>query len=644
MNRIFLNVFFIVNLLTIQLHAVEKEWLAAGMPFLLGGNYYQFITKPKRIEKEKQFLAAAKEGNIAFCKDYLQEGGNVNAADENGYTALHYAAEKGDLYIVRYLVDAKHIDLIAQENAQKNLPIHRAAEYGHEQVVAFLAEYGSPINKQNNDGFSPLHYAAQQGNVAIVRKLLERKASRALLTNNNNSPLHIALTNKHVDIAELLADQAVVNVKNDDGNTPLMLASYFGYQKIARLLLDNYNVSINKKGKNGSTALFIAARQNNKTMVELLLRYNAAPDIADNENNTPLWWAAKHGNTNMIEFLYHSDERVNQKGKGGRTPLAIAAANGKQDAVDLLIRFGACVNIHDNQNNTPFLLAVQGGHMHIVNYFLRYHKNDIDIEESDWRGNTALMKAAEYGHGEVVKILLGQKANIYHKNCFRQQAHIVARGTTRSIILDYKNKYDKECVDMEKLQSIITSLIRQCNTRERIFTYTRRELEEMSSVVRQEKIRELQLLHNKFAQQAEKLKQEKEDNEQMQREYRSIFRLQQGIKKVDQNNKELDRELRKQDLSYTVQNCYRLYSGKQFSEQMLHIMTSSQRKQIIKQLSQEQEKREQEKIKLEEKLKQKKQGSQAISNEKEGKDKKKCFICMDEEADGLLQEVVCSIG
>ncbi|HEB41882.1 MAG TPA: hypothetical protein ENI08_02595, partial [Candidatus Dependentiae bacterium] len=412
-------------------------------------------------EKETPLMKASAHGHSVVVSLLLNHGADRKKQDGQGNNALHKAAERGHLSIVRRLVDSQHIDLVAKENNEGNLPIHRAAQYGQEQVLNFLVEYGSPINKQNNRGFSPLHYAAQQGSETTVRKLLGQRASRSRLTKNNNSALHIALLNKHAAIAELLVDDTVVNVKNSDGDTPLMLVSYFGNQEFARALLNNYKIHVNKKGKNGRTALFVAAQKNNPSMVMLLLQYGAEPNIGDNENNTTLCFAAQHGNTRMIDSLWRYGAQINLKGKGGRTPLAVAAAHGHKDAIDMLINAGARFSIRDNQSNTPFLLAAQYGRTDVVNYLLQYRGNDINIEDSDQRGDTALIQAADRGHGEVVKVLLKWGANIYHTNHFKQQPCDVARGSARLIVWERKDKYDKECADIEKLQNNIALLERQ---------------------------------------------------------------------------------------------------------------------------------------------------------------------------------------
>lgn len=178
----------------------------------------------------------------------------------------------------------------------------------------------------------------------------------------------------------------------------------------------------------------------------------------------------------------------------------------------------------------------------------------------------------------------------------------------------------------------------------RIFKYTRRELQEMHSQIRQQKIRELQEINNRLVQEAEKFKQKVENREQMERECQSILRLQQGIKTLDDNNQEFDRDLRQHDQQYAADNHYQTYEGRQLSKEKLQTMDSGQRKKMIQQLSKGQEEKQQEKIKLEEKLKKIKQAEQPAGAQEES-DEEQCFICMDNKpGDILLKEVACPSG
>ena len=148
-----------------------------------------------------------------------------------------------------------------------------------------------------------------------------------------------------------------------------------------------------------------------------------------------------------------------------------------------------------------------------------------------------------------------------------------------------------------------------------------------------------------LVQEAEKFKQKLENKEQMERECQSILRLQQGIKTLDDTNQERGREVRQQDQQYAAETHYQVYDGRQFSKEKLQMMDSSQHKQRIQRLSKEQDKKQQENIKLGEKLKKIKQAQQPVGAQEESDDEEECFICQDDKPGSILfQEVACPSG
>jgi len=92
-----------------------------------------------------------------------------------------------------------------------------------------------------------------------------------------------------------------------NGYTPLMyLSESVDNKKSHELikLLINYNVDINFQNKfQGRTALTIASEDNNKGIVELLLKHEANPNIQDNNKMTALLYACKCGNIECVELL-----------------------------------------------------------------------------------------------------------------------------------------------------------------------------------------------------------------------------------------------------------------------------------------------------------------------------------------------------
>jgi len=217
MNKNLLNLFIICNLISIQTQAVDKKWLAVGIVLALSSGYYQLVVEPERVEMEKEFLAAAKKNNIAFCCDYLNQGNNVNASDERGYTALHYAAQNGhinllNLFFIKRLYLTfmqQYIDWLSPlevnvKSKNGNTPLHEAACFGKRDAIRILIAHGASREEANNIGDTSLLCATRKGDVKTVEQLIALGAYKCARNNEGESALYIAAKNGYTSLIPLL--------------------------------------------------------------------------------------------------------------------------------------------------------------------------------------------------------------------------------------------------------------------------------------------------------------------------------------------------------------------------------------------------------------------------------------------------------
>jgi ankyrin repeat protein len=120
-------------------------------------------------------LLASRNGNLDKVNELLNNGADVNAADDSDQkTALHEAAIYGHTDVVSLLL-AKGADVNVQDEYGYT-PIHWAAENGHTDVVSLLLEKGADVNVQDEDGVTPIFYAALEGHKETARILQSNNA------------------------------------------------------------------------------------------------------------------------------------------------------------------------------------------------------------------------------------------------------------------------------------------------------------------------------------------------------------------------------------------------------------------------------------------------------------------------------------
>ncbi len=101
--------------------------------------------------------------------------------------------------------------------------------------------------------------AARKGDVAVLRELIRQNADLNVREEKGYTPLIIACYNNHYATAELLLQNgADVNAQDTGGNTALMGIAFKGYADIAKLLIEN-KADLNIQHGNGGSALMFAA-------------------------------------------------------------------------------------------------------------------------------------------------------------------------------------------------------------------------------------------------------------------------------------------------------------------------------------------------------------------------------------------------
>ena len=123
---------------------------------------------------------------------------DVDTQDEEGWTSLHRACEKGDLESIKMLVAAgADVNLYTRPrsaNASSYTAVELASMKGHVDILRHLITAGAAdINTQASLDWTPLHHACSNGNLEVVQILLAAGANTRALTMENWTGLHFAL-------------------------------------------------------------------------------------------------------------------------------------------------------------------------------------------------------------------------------------------------------------------------------------------------------------------------------------------------------------------------------------------------------------------------------------------------------------------
>ena len=148
---------------------------------------------------------AAMHGDVEAVRSLLRDGADVNAAQGDGMTALHWAARLGQSELVEVLLYAG-AKLDAGTRIGRYTPLHIAAREGRRSVVRVLLDAGAdPGVVTTNSGATPLHLAARSGDREIVELLIQHGAEvDATAGSWGQTPLTFAAALNRVEAIEVL--------------------------------------------------------------------------------------------------------------------------------------------------------------------------------------------------------------------------------------------------------------------------------------------------------------------------------------------------------------------------------------------------------------------------------------------------------
>jgi len=300
---------------------------------------------------------AAMDGNRDAVKALLKQAADVNAAQGDGMTALHWAAMKNDADLVQTLLYAG-ANAKATTRIGAYTPLLLAAKSGNADVIAPLAKAGADVNAATANGTTALMFAAASGNVAAVQALLERGADvNARESVRGLTPAMFAAASNRAAVIDLLAKKGA-DLKATSKVTDLAALSR-DPAALREFTQGNPTVPGQEPqgSRNGPAPAGRGGRGPQTPGVDRNFQLNEL--VAAQGGMTPLLLAAREGHLESVQALVTAGADVNQVSAGDRTsPLLIATINGHFDLAKALLEKGGNPNLAAENNGTPLYGAI----------------------------------------------------------------------------------------------------------------------------------------------------------------------------------------------------------------------------------------------------------------------------------------------
>jgi ankyrin repeat protein len=349
------------------------------------------------MDFERPVADAAARGDVERVQELLRNGADVNTAQGDGMTALHWAASRGDAKLTEVLIYSGG-DVGAGTRIGRYTPLHLASRGGHAEVVkALLRANADPNAATTNSGATPLHLAAAAGKADVVAALLRAGAQvNAKEASWGQTPLSFAAAHGRVEaIRELLEAGADPKIASRAVDVVAMEKADEAANKRIAEILEGFK----KREKGGGDwkptpsqvqVAIEASRHLQRTWsedegkgagpdadAEPASKSASAKKAMDSKNRdenpasygelveswgglTPLHHAVRQGHVEASLALLDGGADIDQPSGGDRTtPLLMAAVNGQFDLAMKLLERGANPNLASTAGTTPLFATLE---------------------------------------------------------------------------------------------------------------------------------------------------------------------------------------------------------------------------------------------------------------------------------------------
>ena len=342
---------------------------------------------------------ASVSGALTTMKMLVKAGADIRDTDTNGCRCLILAAYFGHTDIMRYLVGLPEVDL-----DHKCTALHAAVQVNHPDIVQVLIDAGTDIEMKNNDGRSPLHMASCLGALTTVKMLVKAGVDLDQRDGNNFTALRAAVKGKHADVVQVLIDAgADIETKDAEGRSPLLLASRLEDLTTMKMLVEA-GADVRATDNSANTCLIIAVYGKNTDIVRYLV---GLPEVDLDQQGmftyTALHAAVLRNHTDAVPVLIDAGADIEMKEEGGCSPLHMACMSGELTNVMKLVEAGADVCATDDRRSTCLTYAADLGHTEIVRYLVGLP--EVDLNHQDSNNCTALHYAVKGKHPDMVEVL-----------------------------------------------------------------------------------------------------------------------------------------------------------------------------------------------------------------------------------------------
>jgi ankyrin repeat protein len=377
--------------------AILDNLLAKGSP----------VDSPN-VDGDTALAIAARRDDTSLAAHLVGKGAGIYAKNLRGETPLSTTLGKGPMAVQAIL--AKAPKDIRDDSGDS--PFHHAIRLkAAPEAIRILRELGFDPSGRNNEGDTALHIALRLNLEPQGSAMLQANADPFTANAAGITPLSLALSPAEGPAAWFFTP-GVLAAKDSSGNGVLHYAAMAALPEGVRFLADK-GIPVDVRNADGQTPLMLALKRDSVATVNMLLSLGADSAMRDASGSTPLHLAVYWGAMDCLKLLTGSAAAIDPRDYTGKTPLRDAVDKGEAAAVAFLLENGASPLARDNAGKTPLHAAVRQAD----DRFIRALVSKIErVDARDDSGTTPLLEAVYAENPRTAKALVEAGALIHAKD------------------------------------------------------------------------------------------------------------------------------------------------------------------------------------------------------------------------------------
>lgn len=384
------------------------------------------ITQANRGGFDPTTFAIFTENPKETIAHLLAQGNDVNKRTHDSRTYLFWAASRGDLDIVKFLIQSGARTDLKGSHGYTVSQFTASSGQDNIEVYEFLIKSGADLkNEKDHDGRNVILVAARRiKNLDLIDYFVSKGLDIKATDNNGNGIFAYAAQGGNIDVLKALVERGISTKENPKTKENAILFASRGGRGSSNGIevfkyLEGLGINPNVTSVEGTTPLHNLARSSKDLDIyDYFIEKGVNPNAIDKNGNTALLNAASRNNLEVIKYLTEKSDNINLVNQEGLSALTIAIQNNSGEVVSYLLSKGANADLVDKNGNSLvyYLVDTRGLPKDFETKVAALKEKGLDFTQAQEENKNIWHLAVQKNNLELLQTVSGLGADINAKD------------------------------------------------------------------------------------------------------------------------------------------------------------------------------------------------------------------------------------